>query len=126
MRYFLLGGVIVFLLLSCSSENEIPKEILKPEAMQLVTWDMLQADELATQNKNADTSINLEKESFRLYEQVFAIHKISKDQYYKSYKYYQQHPSLYKRMMDGVRTIAEKEKKATTDPKIKKAELQFK
>ncbi len=75
---------------------------------------MLQADELATQNKSSDTSLSLKKESFRLYEQVFAVHKTNRSQYYKSYKYYQEHPSLYKSMMDGVKKLGEKEKKAAT------------
>jgi len=80
--------------------------------MQRITWDMLKADELASQNKSADTTLDLKNESFRLYEQVFAVYKTNRSQYYKSYKYYQEHPSLYKSMMDGVRKLGEKEKKA--------------
>ncbi len=112
MKYLI--GVLAFFIFSCAEKDTIPKDVLKPVIMQKVTWDMLQADELATQNKNADSTINLKNESFRLYEQVFAVHKTTRDQYYKSYKYYQQHPSLYKNMMDGVRKIGEQKKKATT------------
>ena len=112
MKYLI--GVFTIFIFSCSERNTIPQDVLKPEIMQKVTWDMLQADELATQNKNADSTISLINESFRLYEQVFAVHKTTRDQYYKSYRYYQQHPSLYKSMMDGVRKIGEQKKKATT------------
>jgi hypothetical protein len=112
MRW-LLFSFILFLLFSCANKNEARKGIVHPKEMQHIVWEVMQADELALQNKLADSSRNLKYESFRLYDEVFAIHKISRAQYFRSYQYYQQRPFLYKELMDGVKQIAEKEKKAT-------------
>jgi hypothetical protein len=111
MRQLLLM-LLVTLLVSCSTRSDAPKDLLEPKQMQRVVWEILVADELALQNKLADSSLNLKNESFRLYDQVFAIHKISRTQYYNSYRYYQQHPVLYKNLMEEVKRIGEKERKA--------------
>lgn len=115
MRYFLVVICLGFFS-ACSNKASIPKEIIEPKAMQQIVWDMLQADEVALQNKLKDTSILLKTESFRLYDQVFAIHKISRDKFYISYTYYQKHPPLYKSLMEGVKSIAAKEREKVITP----------
>lgn len=80
--------------------------------MQQIMWDMLQADELAFQRKATDSSLNLKAISFSLYDTVFAIHKTTREAFYKSYEYYQRRPALYKTLMNGVRNIADAARKA--------------
>lgn len=113
---FLLIPSILLLFSSCSRKDAVPKYLIPQKEMQLVVWDMLQADELAMQNKLADSSLVLKNESFRLYDKVFAIHKISRDQFFKSYRYYQQHPGLYKTLMEGVKIVADEQRKAKQIP----------
>jgi hypothetical protein len=108
----LIPGLFILLVFSCADKSTVPKNIVQIKDMQHIVWEIMQSDELALQNKLADSSVNLKNESFRLYDQVFAIHKISRDQYYRSYRYYQQVPFLYRDLMDGVKKIADKEKKA--------------
>lgn len=115
MRYSLFFICLV-LFVACSNKNSIPKDIIEPKSMQTIVWDMLQADEVAFQNKLKDTTILLKAESFRLYDQVFAIHRTSRDQFYKSYIYYQRHPHLYKTLMEGVKSIAGKEREKVITP----------
>jgi hypothetical protein len=115
MRYFLFF-VCLILFSACSNKDSIPKGIIEQKAMQKVVWDILQADEVAFQNKLKDTTILLKAESFRLYDQVFAIHRTSRDQFYKSYAYYQRHPHLYKALMDSVKSIARKEREKVITP----------
>jgi len=98
---------------SCSGNSPGKGEVLPEEKMKYVLLDMIKADELALQNKLADSTINIKNESFKLYEQVFAVHKTSRKQFYDSYRYYQQHPALYKKLMEAVNKLGEKEKKAT-------------
>jgi hypothetical protein len=115
MRYFLFF-ICSSLLIACSDKNSIPKDLIEQKSMQKIVWDILQADEIAFQNKLKDTTILLKTESFKLYDQVFAIHKISRDRFYKSYSYYQRHPDLYKSLMNGIRSIADKERKVIVSP----------
>jgi hypothetical protein len=107
------AGLILFF--SCTAKTSIPKDVLHPKEMRSIVWDILQADELASQNKQNDTTINLKSESFRLYDQVFALHKISRQQYYKSYQFYQEHPDLYKSLMEDVKKFSQQKKTATAD-----------
>lgn len=115
MRYFLFFSCAIFFI-ACSNKEPVPKDVIKQKSMQRIVWDILQADEVAFQNKLKDTTIILKTESFKLYDQVFAIHKISRDQFYKSYTYYQRHPDLYKSLMEGVKSIAGKEREKIITP----------
>jgi hypothetical protein len=106
----------ILLFFSCSRKDAVPQNLIQQKEMQLVVWDILQADELAMQNKLADSSLVLKNESFRLYDQVFALHKVSRDQFFKTYRYYQEHPGLYKTLMNGVKIVADKQRKAKQTP----------
>lgn len=107
---------LVFLLaviwmLGCSNgKDATPAGSIALKKMQAVMWDMLKADELALQNKLADSSLNLKDESFKLYNQVFSIHNITRDQFYRSYQQYQRDPSQYKKLLAGVKKLGDKEK----------------
>jgi hypothetical protein len=104
------------LLISCSASDDLPKDFIQPKEMQQVVWEVLQSDELVLQNRLADSSLNIKNESFRLYDQVFAVHHISRRQFYANYRYYQQHPLKYKELMEGVKKIADKERKSSQAP----------
>lgn len=114
MRYLIF--VLLVGIVACSDKESLPRNIIAPAPMQKIVWDMLQADEVALQNKLKDTTIVLKNESYKLYDQVFAIHKTSRDQFYKSYEYYQKHPQLYKALMEGVNSFAQKEREKTITP----------
>ena len=94
--FFLL--VIMF---SCNT-NKIPDDILAPEKMQEVLWDMIRADEFLVSYVLKDTSVDRKTESIKLYEMVFDLHDISKSTLEKSFKYYQQHPEILKPIMDSL------------------------
>lgn len=114
----LTGFIFLLLLISCRNKNKIPTDIIQMRPMQQLVWDMMQADELAFQRKTSDSTIDLRTTSFHLYDTVFAIHKVSREQFYKSYQYYQRHPAQYKTLMTGVRNIGEAAKK--TPPSLAK------
>lgn len=107
-------ALALIILSACSGGKPTPEGVIAIQPMQRIVWDIIQADEAAMQNKFADSAVNLKTESFRLYDQVFSIHKISRQQFYKSYEYYQQRPQLYRALMNGVKTIADKDRKTST------------
>lgn len=108
--------VLVMFLFSCSDKEEISSTVIGMKPMQQIVWDMAQADEVAFQRKISDSTIDLKTASFRLYDTVFAIHKISREDFYKSYEYYQRRPHLYKELMAGVRSIGDTTRKAQQAP----------
>jgi hypothetical protein len=96
--YILLALVI---LASCK-EGSLSKT-LSIDKMKVMVWDMSCADELFAQLQYKDSSLTKKpQERYKLYNQVFAIHKVSKEKFYTDYKYYQQHTDQFKVLIDSV------------------------
>ena len=98
MIRFLMVGIVLGLF-GCTGSG-IPKDILPPEKMQAVYWDYLRADIMANEYVTRDSSKNDSLENAKLQLQVFKIHKITKEEFYKSYEYYLNHQALMKDMLD--------------------------
>ena len=105
---------IILSLLSCS-KSKIPSDIIPPEKMQAVLWDYIQADVYANEYLKKDSSKNIEIENARLQIQIFQLHKVSKEKFYKSYKYYLNNELLMKGMMDTMMVRQKKVYKSTGD-----------
>lgn len=104
-----LSIIIILFLAACSSGN-VPSDVIQPEKMKLVVYDMIRADEWVNTRASADTSFNRTTEVRKFYEQVFLIHKITRKQFYDSYKYYQAHPDLNRTLFDSLQGYANKKK----------------
>ena len=87
---------------SCGNKDEIPRGILKPDKMQTVLWDVIKADVFTTEFIKNDTTKNAAVENLKLQQQIFAIHKISKADFYNSYDYYQTNTTVFKTMLDSL------------------------
>ena len=88
--------------------------------MKAIMWDMVCADELYAESATKDSTLKIKKDNFRLYQQVFAIHKISKNTFYSSYRYYQSHPDEYKILMDSLQAYGTLQKNKPIKPMPKK------
>jgi hypothetical protein len=102
--------VIVFL---AGCNGGTPKNVLPVNTMKVVMFDMLKADEWYARKLVGDTLMLKVKEDIPLYEQVFAVHKITKKQFYDSYHYYEAHPVAYKELVDSLESYANKQKLKT-------------
>ncbi|RYY67154.1 MAG: DUF4296 domain-containing protein [Chitinophagaceae bacterium] len=111
MRTLISFLVLTVGLISCSEKNSVPKDILPPEKMQAVYWDYLRADIYSNEFLRKDTSKNAELENARLQMQVFKLHKVSREQFYKSYEYYLDHRELMKDILDTM-LVRQQEKSA--------------
>jgi Domain of unknown function (DUF4296) len=99
--FFLL--ITAVLITGCTKKNRIPSNVLSPAKMQAVLWDMMRADQFLTDYVFArDTSKNKEKESIRMYEQIFVFHKINKEEFTKSFAFYRSHPLHLQVIMDSI------------------------
>ena len=100
MAYSLL---MAFSFFSCRPKEKIPEDVLPPEKMEVVLWDMVRADQFVTDFVSSrDTTIKIDSQSIRLYQQIFRVHKISKDEFAKSFNFYKSHPSFLKPVLDSI------------------------
>ena len=86
------------------------KKTIPLNKMKVIVWDMTCADELYFEKVQKDSSLIKKKENIRLYEQVFLVHKISKDEFYSNYKFYQEHADQYKILIDSVQSYATRQR----------------
>ena len=99
---------IVFIY-SCGNKG-VPSGILPPETMQEVLWDLIRVDELAMEKRAADSTFVLEKESEKMYQQVFAMHGTDKQTFEKSFAFYKGRPDLSKTIFDSLINQGNREK----------------
>ena len=103
MRKLLFPFFVFFFAISCTSKKKTAKDILPQQKMQAVLWDMISAGEfLSAFVLNKDSIINKDSASLKIYGQVFQVHRITKEQFEKSYSYYRDHPELIKEIVDSL------------------------
>ncbi len=102
--------VLLVYLSSCSDKNNLPSGILKKEKMELVLWDVLQADAFTFQFITKDSSKKPEAEAVKLQQQIFASHKTTREEFYRSYDYYKAHTDMLQPMLDSMITKYTREK----------------
>ena len=100
MRY-LFFFLVIFALVACSGRKKVPADILDQPKMTSVISDILIADAVAFEKNSHDSTINIKSLSPVYYRQIFLLHKISKDDFFKSYNYYLNHPDLLKVILDS-------------------------
>ena len=95
---------------SCINKDKLPAGVLKPEKMQAVLWDVIKAEVFTTDFIKKDSSKNAAAENLKLQQQIFAIHKITKADFYTSYDYYKTNTVEFKKIIDSMVTQAERKK----------------
>ena len=78
--------------------------------MKMIMWDMMKADEWYIRQFLKDSTLKTQKENIRLYEQVFAIHGITREKFYKSFQFYESRPPEFKLLLDSVELYANRER----------------
>ncbi|HEY4209683.1 MAG TPA: DUF4296 domain-containing protein [Puia sp.] len=97
------GLLCIVLIAGCSDKDKVPSGVLDKEKMSGVLWDMMQADQYATTYLIKDSAkVNVKMETLKLYEEVFRLHKVSRDEFRKSFQYYQDHPDITRTMFDSL------------------------
>jgi len=99
----LLTSCVIILIIGCGNKDGIPSDVLPQKKMQAVLWDMMRADQfLSDYVLNKDTSLKQNVESIKLYQQILAIHAISKEKFERSFDFYQAHQLLLRAIMDSI------------------------
>lgn len=108
--------LIPFLLLaSCSTKPKVPKEILSPEKMEAITWDLIRADGILTHTVAADSTTSELDKRAQMYQQVLQLHGITKEAYKRSLRFYESRPDLLKLVFTAMSDRASKPPALTKD-----------
>jgi hypothetical protein len=102
---------ILFLTIFFSCSGKLPDDVLPPERMQTVLWDVLRADEMAGYYASQDSSLQTLNTYTGYYQHILNIHNISKEEFRTSLKYYQNNPVLFKVVLDSLQSFAERQQK---------------
>jgi hypothetical protein len=95
-------------LFACSQSGPVPKNVLPPKKMEAVLWDAILADETADYYIQKDSSVNALTKHVHLYQQLFQIHKITKEDFKRSLQFYENHPLLLKPIFDSLQKKSER------------------
>lgn len=98
-RMVIFGAMILF---SCSPQDQLPADILKPQKMESVMWDYFRADAYCAEILKGDSTREDTLLNIQYQQSIFSQHKISKDDFYRSYRYYLSHPSLMNAVLDSM------------------------
>ncbi|HET6993983.1 MAG TPA: DUF4296 domain-containing protein [Chitinophagaceae bacterium] len=99
---FLLFSLSILLIVSCRDKKTLPADILPPDKMRDVLWDMISASQYLNLYVLPKDSGDKLAATARVYGRVLQVYKISKDQFDKSYAYYREHDVLLKPILDSL------------------------
>ncbi|MEO6917013.1 MAG: DUF4296 domain-containing protein [Chitinophagaceae bacterium] len=121
------GSMVLTILILLASCSDKPGRggILEEKKMTNVMWDLMRVDEFATTFVSKDSSLDLHKERFRLYADVYRINGIDEKTFSKSYKYYAAHPDQMKQLFDSLTTKGEHERQLLYQPADTSAAKKF-
>jgi hypothetical protein len=86
---------------SCS-KKEKRTDLLSQNEMEEIVWDLMRADQYASGFLLKDSAHNKKDESVKLYEEIFYIHKITREQFKRSFDYYTSRPDLFRPIIDSL------------------------
>lgn len=96
---------LVLLIFSCNTNNYIPGEVIKPQQMQHILWDMIRGDILAREIVKTDSTLNFEHEDFAIIEKIFILNHTSRQKFEKSIIFYERHPVLMRAIFDSLHAV---------------------
>jgi hypothetical protein len=94
--------VFMIFVISCNGNTHIPSDVIRPDKMQAIFWDIIRGDILAEEIVRKDSSKNLKDEKAELTEKIFSIHKINKETFQNSLVFYEKHLDLMKTIFDSL------------------------
>ncbi|MEO5594872.1 MAG: DUF4296 domain-containing protein [Chitinophagaceae bacterium] len=116
MRLLISLLLMVWLIASCGSST-IPSDIIPRDKMEIIIWQLMQADEYVNNIVVRDSSKKSSTERMKIYQQVFDLNKTSMSDFKRSYQFYMAHPDITKIMFDSIATKAGRQRTELYKPK---------
>ena len=101
MKILIFCGVLFFLY-SCSGKQSVPSDILLPEKMKNIVWDILEAQSITNEISARDSSIDKQASLNWLTREAFRLNQTDSVNYSKSYNWYVAHPEIMKIFLDSL------------------------
>lgn len=101
--FFLLG------LMACGQAGKVPEGILQKEEMRDVLLDMTMADAYSSNNEDPRTPLPDSVHRYRqklYYRQILDLHHLTREQFQKSYDWYESRPDRLKEVYDMMLEVA--------------------
>ncbi|MEO5889755.1 MAG: DUF4296 domain-containing protein [Ferruginibacter sp.] len=108
MRVFI-ATIVLLGMIGCADKGSDAK-ILDKEKMQAVMWDIINADVFTDQFVKKDSLKNASLENMQLQNKIFALHKVTRADYYRSYDYYLSHGDVMKVILDSMSVKGERDR----------------
>ncbi|RYZ23799.1 MAG: DUF4296 domain-containing protein [Chitinophagaceae bacterium] len=89
-------------LFACKKKDGRPADVLPPQAMSRVMRQVFLADEWVAVRSERDTSLPVFRTNIALYRGILRKEKITEDQFRKSLRWYQDHPTELRPVMDSM------------------------
>ncbi len=124
MKY-IITALLIVPFFSCTTNDVIPPDIIPKKKMETILWQLIQSDAYASAEITKDSSKNAINERIKLYQEVFVLNKVSKEDFKKSYQFYLGHPDIAKVMFDSVAARATRQKADAYRPKVKEAPIKM-
>jgi hypothetical protein len=88
---------------SCSDKNSVPAGVMPHGKMEAVMWDVIQSEQYSAAYLAKDSAhLNLKMENLRLYDEVFRLHQVSREEFRRSYQYYMGRADLAQVLFDSL------------------------
>ncbi len=101
-------STFLILCMACTSQD-IPEDVIGINKMKVIVWDMINAGEMAQEKYGKDSS-HIKLKTTELFQQVLSIYNITREEFYKSYRYYETHPDKNKILMDSLTAYANRKR----------------
>lgn len=103
--------LLFILLAACRSEMpEIPRGVIAPDKMETILADMHITDAVAETKAQAGMNERLLTEEY--HEQIFKNHGVTREEFIKSYKFYEANPKWLNKMYDHILDAVSKREEA--------------
>ena len=104
-----LAIIILFFFVRCTPEDrKIPSEILPLDSMKIIVWNLIEAGDYATSLKEKDSTIK--SLDTRYLTEVLKLHHLTKDEFFKSFNFYQTHPYFNNVLFDSINAYASRQR----------------
>lgn len=109
MKKHFISLIIACLFAACTpKEKRIPKDIMPIDKMKIIVWDLTQAGAYADYLNQKDTT--KKNISTVYFAEALKLHNISKEDFFKSFNFYQAHPVLNKILFDSINAYSQRQR----------------
>lgn len=109
MSKIFLAVIISFCFVRCTPEDKkLPREILPVDSMKIIVWNLIEAGDYATSLKEKDTTIK--SLDTKYFSEVLKLHHLNKDNFFKSFNFYQTHPYFNNVLFDSINAYASRQR----------------